>query len=176
MDTLLEQTASKITESVPKQYKKGYSQTVAAGMKLMFADQTFGEVKQYLDGITGPQDVPQIVAHGITKAMSILMNESKGRLQTESAGAAAQQLMVHALDYVEQGKQIQITPDILAATTKATVQGTMHLLQQYSGLTPEQFQQVAQGKGKDLAQSGANQPISQPPDQSGLAGQAMTGA
>lgn len=143
---------TKIDATIPKEQKRGYNATMAAGMKLMFSEKTFPEAKAYLDQIQSPDQIPDAVGHGIVKGMSILMNESKGRLPIESSAAAAQGLMTQALDYLQSVKGITITNDIVAKTTQAVNQGMMHLIKQYSGLNDDQFNQILQGKAKDLIQ------------------------
>src|SRR5690242_18100277 len=91
----IDSVREKIDASIPDKYKQGYNSIMAAGMKVMFSDKTFPQMKQYLDSIQSPNDVPGVVAHGITKLMSMLMNMSKGHLPMEPSAAAAQSLMTH---------------------------------------------------------------------------------
>lgn len=156
-DPLLAQARSKAEASVPKQYRRGYDAIMAAGLKLMFSDKTFPLMQQYVQSITGPQDVPKIVSHGIVKLISILMNQGKGQFPIEPVGSAAIVLMTHALEYVEQKKALQINADQLAETTRLTNQGVIFLLKQASKLDDNQFEQVLSGKGKELAASLRNQ-------------------
>ena len=170
----LDQIRQKIESQVPKEHKRGFNSIMAAGMKLMFSDKTFPKMQEYASSITKPEEIPEKVAHGVAKTMSILMNTSNGKMPMEPSGAAAQALMTQALDYLQTSKGMPIDKDTLAATTKATNQGMMTLLQQYSGLSPEQFEQVLRGKGKEVvaaAKGGETQPAQQeqPPTE-------MTGA
>lgn len=170
----LDQIRQKIESQVPKEHKRGFNSIMAAGMKLMFSDKTFPKMQEYASSITKPEEIPEKVAHGVAKTMSILMNTSNGKMPMEPSGAAAQALMTQALDYLQTSKGMPIDKDTLAATTKATNQGMMTLLQQYSGLSPEQFEQVLRGKGKEVvaaAKGGETQPTpqEQPPTE-------MTGA
>lgn len=165
-DPLLAQARAKAEASVPKQYRRGYDAIMAAGLKLMFSDKTFPLMQQYVDSITGPQDVPKVVSHGIVKLVSILMNQGKGQFPIEPVGSAAIVLMTHALEYVEQKKSLQINADQLAETTNLTNQGVMFLLKKVSKLDDNQFQQVMSGKGKELAASlraQGNAPATPPP-------------
>lgn len=164
LDALREQ----IEEKIPKEHRRGYDSIMAAGMKVMFSEKTFPKMQEYVGAIKDPSEIPGKVAHGVAKVMSILMNMSKGHMPMEPSGAAAQTLMTHALDYLQNVKKMPIDKETVAATTKATNQGMMTLLQQYSKLTPEQFEQVLRGKGKELmeqdqaaqpAQPGAEMPM-----------------
>lgn len=164
----LDQIRQKIESQVPKEHKRGFNSIMAAGMKLMFSDKTFPKMQEYASSITKPEEIPEKVAHGVAKTMSILMNTSNGKMPMEPSGAAAQALMTQALDYLQTSKGMPIDKETLAATTKATNQGMMTLLQQYSGLSPDQFEQVLKGKGKEVvaaAKGGEAQdaPQEQPP-------------
>lgn len=148
---LLTQARDKAEASVPGQYKRGYTQILAAGLKAMFSDKTFPMMKEYLATIKSPQDIPNVVAHGIMKLLSILFNESQGRLQLEASGPAAIVLMTHALDYVEDVMKIQIDATVLAATTDLVNKGLMNFLKQATKMSDEDFTQILQGKGHELA-------------------------
>lgn len=156
----LDQIRQQMERKIPKEHQRGYKSIMAAGMKLMFSDQTFPKMQEYVGSIQHPSEIPEKVAHGIAKTMSILMNESQGKMPMEPSGAAAQGLMMQALEYLQESKGMPIDKETLAATTKATNQGMMTLLQQYSGLSPEQFQQVLKGKGKEIMDAGQATPAS----------------
>ena len=160
---LLTQARDKAEASVPNEYQRSYTQILAAGLKAMFSDKTFPLMKEYLASIKSPQDIPQVVAHGILKLLSILFNESQGKLQIEASGPASIVLMTHALDYVEDVMKIQIDANVLAATTDLVNKGLMHFLKQATKMSDEDFNQILQGKGKELvaskeAQGAAPQP------------------
>jgi hypothetical protein len=148
---LLTQAREKAESSVPEPYTRGYTQIVAAGLKAMFSDSTFGKMKEYLASIKSPQDIPNVVAHGIIKLLSILFNASQGKMQIEASGPAVIVLMTHALDYVEDVMKMPISADILAQTTQLVNQGLMHFLKQATKMSDEDFTQILQGKGKELA-------------------------
>lgn len=154
----LDDIRSQIESKIPREHVRGYKSIMAAGMKVMFSEKTFPKMQEYVGSIQNQREIPEKVAHGIAKTMSILMNSSQGKMPMEPSGAAAQALMTHALEYLQESKGMPIDKETLAATTKATNQGMMTLLQQYSGLSPEQFQQVLKGKGKELIDAGQQTP------------------
>jgi hypothetical protein len=157
-DPLLVQAQRDAEASVPAQYKRGYNATMAAGLKLMFSEQTFPDMKKYVSTIKGPQDIPKVIAHGIVKLMSILFNETKGKVPLETSISAAIVLMTHALQYLEDVMKMQIDEATLAETTRLTNQGMLLLLKQASNLSDDQFQQIMAGKGKALAAQLRSQP------------------
>lgn len=147
---LLKQAQQKTEASVPTQYRRGYTAILAAGLKAMFSDKTFPLMKEYLASIKSPQDIPQVVAHGIIKLLSLLFNESQGKLQIEASGPASIVLMTHALDYVEDVMKMPIDADTLAQTTQLVNQGLMYFLKQATKMSDQDFEQVLQGKGREL--------------------------
>lgn len=148
---LLTQARDKAEASVPEQYRRGYNQIVAAGLKAMFSEKTFPLMKEYLASIKSPPDIPNVVAHGIIKLLSIVFNASQGKLQIEASGPASIVLMTHGLDYVEDVMKIPISAELLAETTQLVNQGLMHFLKQATKMSDEDFNQIMQGKGKELA-------------------------
>lgn len=150
---LLTQAQQKAEASVPEQFRKGYTAIVAAGLKAMFSEKTFPMTKQYLTGVKGLPDVPKVVSHGIVKLLSILFNESQGKLQLEAAGPACIVLMTHALDYVEDVMKLTIDANTLAQTTELTNQGLLHFIKQATKMSDGDFDQIMAGKGKELAAS-----------------------
>jgi hypothetical protein len=150
-DPLLKQAQQQAEVSVPKKYQTGYNAIMAAGLKLMFSEKTFPMMQQYMASIKSPQEIPKVVAHGIVKVLSMLMNAGKGKFPLEASGPAAIVLMTHALEYLESVKTMEITADTLAETTRLVNQGHLMLLKQASGLDDNQFGQVMAGKGKELA-------------------------
>jgi len=155
---LLIQAQKKTEASVPEQYRRGYTSIVAAGLKAMFSDKTFPLMKSYLAAIKSPQDIPQVVAHGIVKLMSILFNESKGKMPLEPSVPAAIVLMTHALDYIEEVMKMPIDANTIASATDLVDKGMLHLIKQASGLSDADMQQIIMGKGKELAASKQAQP------------------
>lgn len=153
--SLITDAREKAEASVPEKYRKGFDAFMAAGLKLMFSDKTFPKVQEFVKSIQSPQDIPKMIAHGITKLFSILLNGSKGKIPLEASGAALVVLMTHALDYLEHSGKVEITADIIAETTRLVMQGHMLLLKQSSGLTDDQFQQVLAGRGRELVQGQA---------------------
>jgi len=155
---LLIQAQQKTEASVPKEYQRGYHAIVAAGLKAMFADKTFPLMKQYLASIKSPQDIPQVVAHGIVKLLSVLLNESQGKMPLEPSIPAAIVLMTHALDYIEEVMKMPIDANTIASATDLVNKGMLHLIKQASGLSDADMQQIMMGKGKELAASKQAQP------------------
>ena len=165
MNPLLQKTIDLADQSIKPAYQKGYQAILAAGLKAMFSDQTFKYMKDYLKDVTSPAQIPDAVSHGIIKLLSILWNESHGKMPLEPAGSAAMVLMVHALDYIESVMKIPIDKDTLAQTTMLVNKGFLHFVKTASGLSDADFEKVMRGQGKDVmeaAQSSGGQPPADP--------------
>jgi hypothetical protein len=138
--------------------RDSYQRVVTAGMKLVWSAQFDEERERYLDQIQQPQDVPQIIAHGVVKIISIVQNESKSKSILIGVGPASTVLMCQILEYVQAKKGIDITPELIAQTALFVHQGLMHMYQ----ITPEVLEKVQQhAKG----QGAQPQPGAQPPAQ-----------
>jgi hypothetical protein len=146
-DPLLKQISANIEKSVRKEDTTDYHRIMAAGKKLMFSNQTFKFMQEYMGGIKAPADIPKIVSHGIVKLISIIFNESKGTMSLSAAGPAAMQLMVDALDYVEQVQKIEVDKPVIDQTTLLTKDGLVKFIKEASKISDEDWAKVTEGKG-----------------------------
>lgn len=144
-DPLLQQVQQAQQKAIPKENQKDYVNAMAAGLKLMFSQATFPEVVQAVSTIKDPQQIPQVVAHGIVKAMSILFNASKGHFPIKVYGPVALSLMAHALEYVEVKTKQPIDKETIANTANLLNQGMLKLVQQYMKISDEDMQQILNG-------------------------------
>lgn len=144
-DPMLQKVQQAQQQAVPKENQKDYANAMAAGLKLMFNEATFPEVVKAVSSIKSPEQIPQVVAHGIVKAMSILFNESKGHFPIKVYGPVALSLMAHALEYVETKKKAPIDKEVLANTASLVNQGMVRLVQQYMKLSDQDMQQILSG-------------------------------
>lgn len=155
-DPILAQVERGIEEQVPADLRQGYDAIVLSGMDMMFNPKTADLMNQQL---AQSDDIVNNVAEGIAKLMVILYNESKGAFSIPAAGMASITLMAQALDYWEKTGGGEITEDMVAQATKATM---MQVLEKF-GITGDQLQQVmaagqqaqAGGAGAEPAQGGA---------------------
>jgi hypothetical protein len=168
-DAMLKQIAAKAESSVPKQYKDGFNRIMAAGRKAMFSEQTFPEMVKYLGAIKGPEQVPQYVAHGVVKLITLIFNQSKGSMPLEPVGLCATMFMVDALEYLEQVKKMPIEKAVIDQTTMAVKDGILAWLKQAfksKGMSDEDIAKGFAGKGGPPPE-GPAKPA--PPDQGAMA-------
>lgn len=149
-DPLLRQIQQSQEKILKPGQRREYDKIMAAGLKLMFSDQTFPEMKQAVQTIKSPQQIPSVVAHGIVKVISIVFNASQGKMSMEVSVPAAIALMAHALEYVEQATKIQIDKGLVDQTTELLRQGMLKMIQQAYKLSDADFQSVLNGTHKDL--------------------------
>jgi hypothetical protein len=155
-DPILQQVEDQIEQAVPPELKSKYDAIVVAGMNVMFSKQTSHLLDQQL---AASNDVVGNISDGISKLMVMVFNESKQNVKdfAPAAGLASITLMAMALDYAEQAKGVQITPEIVAECTKKTMMKTA----QKFGITGDQMNQVMQAGqqqgGQPQDQQGAMQ-------------------
>jgi len=126
---MLKQIEQTIMQKVPAQIQKPFMAIVVAGRQLMFSEQTHPQMAEYLQ-VSDPSKIPQRVAHGIVKLISIVANEvtRKGKqFNIPAAAPAAVVLMTYALKYVEQQLGIPITKEMINQTTQLVVKGLLAL-------------------------------------------------
>lgn len=148
-DPILKQIEQGIDEQVPPEHRKMYDSIVVAGMNVMFSKDTSQMLDQQLDQ---DGELPQLVSDGIAKLIVLVFHESKQDVNAfaPAAALAAISLMCQALDYYEASGRGTLTPEIVAACTKATTEAVLDKF----GITPDQLNQVA-AAGQ---QAGAQQP------------------
>ena len=158
--SLVQQAESAFEENIPQKERADYDRTVLAGMKLMNDENTHANM-QLVKNPNARNDIPKTVSTGIAGLVYILYTESgkstgTPTMRPETGVLAGLCLMFKALDMAERGLGIEITNDILSATTEKTSE---EILKKF-GVTQEDMQKaVAQ------SESGATQNQQQPPPQ-----------
>lgn len=149
-DPTLKKIEQGVEQSVPEEIKDQYLSTVIAGMNVMFSKETSNLMDEQL---AASDDVVANVAEGISKLMVIIFNESKQSIEQylPAAGPAAISLMCQALEYWEAVKGGQVTDEIAAKATEATM---MAFLEKFNMSRDKVGQVIAAGQ----KQGGAQQP------------------
>lgn len=150
-ESLLKQIAANAEKAVPPKYQNGFHRIMAAGKKAMFSEQTFPEMAKYLNAIQGPESIPQYVAHGVIKLLTLIFNQSKGAMPLEPVGLCATLFMCDALEYLEQVKKMSIDKAVIDQTTMAVKDGVLAWLKKASGISEENWAKVMAGKGGQAA-------------------------
>lgn len=152
-DPVLKQIEQGIEQSVPPELKQMYTSIVVAGMNVMFSKETSELMDQQF---AQSDDVVANVAEGISKLIVMVFNESGQDIKdfAPAAGLAAISLMCQALEYWEATTGGQVTPELAAEATKATMMATLERF----GITQDQVGQViaaGQQQGVQQAPQGA---------------------
>lgn len=165
-DSLIAAVQDKVRASVPPQFRVAVQKIYLAGMKLMYSPETHQIMTQQLQGSEFPA---QAVARGVAALMTIMFRQSKGTMPLPAATPAAILLVCEALDYMEQTKQVQMSPELLSDA----VQQVVAILLQKVGLSPDKLMsginQNAQNAGMQVpGQQQAPTAASTAPGQNGL--------
>lgn len=134
---LLQKTEAATEAKVPPKYKGAFQRIVAAGLKVMYSEQTHDMMVKELQK---PQDPSINIGEGVAKLMGILWSQGKGTLPMQAMIPATTILMCEAIDFAEKAGKFTATPESVAAVTKETMSDLMQLL----GVTPQKIQQAKQ--------------------------------
>jgi hypothetical protein len=146
-NAVLARVEQAIMAKVDPKAKSAVMRIVAAGMKVMFSQQTH---ELMLQTINKPGDMIENVADGVAELMILMYKQSRGTMPVDAAIPASVILLCHALDYMAKAGKIQISNDVVAQATKAM----MAYLMQRMGITPDKMQAVG-AKAQQMAGKGA---------------------
>lgn len=122
-----------IDAKVSKADKAAYDKICLAGMKVMFSKETHG---QLLQGLQESEDKLKTAIEGVIGLLGILYKESRNTMPVGPMILAGQSLMMEALDFMEQGGMVEVTPDLLAEATQSYIETLLPKL----GVTPDKMQ------------------------------------
>ena len=141
-ESMTEKVANAMIAKTPEQYQDALQRVVAAGKKLMYSKETHQMMVEELadDPIRG-------AGEGAVTLMSILMKESRNTIPGPAFMPAMVILLMDALDFVAQTKNIEIGSDEIGQATEAMTEAMLSGL----GITPEHLNEVV-GKTHELMQ------------------------
>jgi len=164
---LARQTREQLEAHIPPEYRAPVERLVLAGMKAMFSPQmqeiAMRQVREAENPAAG-------AAVGVAALMSQLTSRVKGHLPPPAIVPAALILLTEALAFLDEGGQIELTPEMLAEAT----QDLSGYLMQKMGLTPDKVaeaQEVIRRSGGNPP--GAARPGGAPAPSGGLVGSQM---
>lgn len=115
--------------------KTAYDKIVVAGMKVMFSKETHG---QLLQGLEESDDKMKSAVEGVIGLLGILYKESRNTMPVGPMVLAGQSLLMEALDFMEQGNMIEVTPEMLGQATQSYIETLLPKL----GITPEKMKSM----------------------------------
>lgn len=146
---ILKRVEQGISEKVTPANRDTYDKTVLAGMKILFNEKTHPN----LELIKNPQsrtDPVNTISAGIAGLMWILYMMSKKTMPMEVLVLSGVTLMARFMDFAERGLGIQITNELVAATTKKLAENLFKKL----GITPDQLNEAIAKGHKEIIDSG----------------------
>jgi len=132
---MIKKAEAAIDAKVPPADKQAYDRIVLAGMKVMFSKETHGEL---LKGLMEADDPMKTAVEGIIGIIGILFKESKNTMPVGPMIFAGQSLLMEALDFMEQGGMIEVTPEMLSTATRTYLETLLPKI----GLTPDKMQAI----------------------------------
>jgi hypothetical protein len=134
MNPILEQAKAAVLKKADPRLAPAINKTVQAGKQVMYAPQT----RDQLIAALGDGSNPESIGAGIAKVLAVLFRKSNGTLPMQVGVPAATLLLLEALQFIEDAGKAQVTPDMLAACTKAMGSAVLQMF----GITPEKLQQM----------------------------------
>ena len=130
-----------VDAKVPPADKAAYDKIVLAGMKVMFSKETHGQLMQ---GLQQAEDKLTTAVEGIIGILGILFKESRNTMPVGPMILAGQSLLMEALDFMEQGQMIEVTPEVLGQATQSYIETLLPKL----GMSAEKMKAImAQAQG-----------------------------
>jgi hypothetical protein len=142
---MIKKAEAAIDAKVPPADKAAYDKIVLAGMKVMFEDKQMHA--QLMEGLQQSPDVKTVV-DGVIGILGILFKESRNTMPVGPMILAGQSLLMEALDFMEEGGMIEVTPDMLGEATQLYIETLLPMI----GMTPEKMKAImakAQGVMSD---------------------------
>ena len=154
MNPILTKTKQAIEKKADPRLKPVIGKLVAAGMKVMYSEETR---QMSIDALKGARD-PESIGAAVAKLAGILFNQSKQTAPMQALVPAAMMLLVEGLSFLEESGAVEVTPELVADSTMAMTSSLLQLL----GATPEQIQGYMQKSGAQSAAPSAPEPAAQP--------------
>lgn len=132
---LLAQAEAKIEASVPEDQQSAYARILIAGMKVLFSQQTHGDMVAKLKE---SEDPIADTGKGAVGLIVTLHKESKGTMPPKAMIPAGTVLMLNALDYLDSTGIVKIDKPEIDRATEIFLDALMPQM----GLTPERTQKL----------------------------------
>lgn len=126
-DPILVKLRAGVESKLDPSLKEGYQRIVVAGMKLLFSPQTQHLMVDALTQARQSGNVPAGVIQGVTRLMTQLVNESKGKLSVPAAFPAAITLMTYILEFATTALKVPIDNNMVAGMTHGVTMGLLKL-------------------------------------------------
>jgi len=154
-DPTIQKIASKLDDSIPKEYRKEYQAMLAAGMELMFNEKTQRFISERAELLTGgPQDMPDMVKWAILVTQTV-RDAAGGKLDEHIIWQGTLMLALHGLDYFDRVKKIEVDDHFMAIFTKKLSAALL----KFMGISKEQVSQsIKDGRDEMMQTQQSKQP------------------
>ncbi len=170
MNPILVKIVNGIAEHVKPESKKAFDNAVIAGKKILFDPKTHSHM-QLISNPESRKDPVGTISSGVAGLVWIMYRESRNTMIPEVMIMAGITLMCDVMDFAERGLGIQISNDMVAATTKALTDNLFKKL----NITQDQLHEaILKGKADIDAHHAANKPGMLPPSQPDNTAQAVS--
>ena len=136
MNPLIDKTRQALMAKVDKRLAPVVAKVVESGKRVMYSDETRQMAMQELKKATDPEGI----GSAVSKLAAVLFSESKQTIPPNVLFPATMQLMLEALEFLEEAGAVKVDNDFLAACTEATGSAFLQML----GVTPEKLQEMSQ--------------------------------
>lgn len=145
---IIDQMQAKLEESVKPEDQEAFKRVTAAGMKVMFSEQSH---QMMLEELQKPGDMDEKLAQGIAGLMLMLYKQSKGTMPPQIIMQAAAWLLLEAARFVQEAGIGQVDNQ----TIRNAMDGMVGILMKKFGASEDQIMQNFGG------QAGQSQPTQQ---------------
>lgn len=127
-----------VANNIPKEFQESFARVVKAGMKVIFSEETHGDIIELLNKNEG--DIGEMLGSQIASLMGMLYQKSNQTMPGEVIIPAGTYLLSQAAEFLEKVTGEEIGPDVIALAMQTMVTTLM----QAFGIDPQQFEQVSE--------------------------------
>lgn len=130
-DPFLEQRRQEVEAKLSPELKDGYTRIVTAGLALLFSDETHEHVRKALTLIQQRGNQPNEIANGMVNLLSMIAQESQGKMPWPAAIPALFTLTTYVLEYMKDTQGLKVTP-ALVSDVGASVSAKLNVILQHN--------------------------------------------
>jgi hypothetical protein len=134
-NALLQKTEQAIQTKIPAILQQAFQRALTAGLSIMYSPQMQPKMMQGIQSIADPA---QGAARGAANLLSVLMQQSGGKIPMSLAVPVAMCFLCEFLDLMEKAGKLQLTVQVIA---QATQDASGNILQMF-GVSPGSLRQM----------------------------------
>lgn len=130
--------AENIESSLPKEFHESFSRVVKAGMKIIFSEETHGDVIDMIN--KNESDIAQALGSQIASLMGLLYEKSNKTMPGEVIVPAGTYLLSQGADFIEKVTGEEMQPEVIAVAMQVMIDSIMGSF----GIDPQNFYSVTE--------------------------------